>query len=344
MAALSRAGELAGRLARGDHRGDGDAAAVAADITAHPDRLPDLVECLFSRNAVVRMRAAAALERLSRADADRLAPYGDRLLREGAAIDQAEVRWRLAQMLPRLPLDEAQRRAALDCLSGWFEGSSSRIVRSSALQAVVDLAASDAGLRTIAADMLSRAMRSGVPSLVERARRILKPFEVDEATLTAALTRAPTGLSLTVLPDRLAVAQLPPGTGLPSWLDWTDPLVGATRTGEALSILCPEARIPAGVAADRGWRAFRVGLPGITEGGAVAGRGDAALFGVLAAIAAPLAQAQIPLFAMSTAASHYVLVRADDLERAAAILATGCAILWGDEDSERFDDEQRVAD
>ncbi len=318
----SRVGDLAGRLARGDHRGEGDAASVAAEIAANPGALPDLVACLFGRNATVRMRAADALERLSRGHGAWLDPYGERLLTEAAAIDQVELRWRLVQILPRLTLSDDQRRRALRLLSDWFETSPSRIVRSSALQAVVDLAERDADLRATAADMLGRAMRSGVPSLAARARRILKPFEVDEAILTAALVREPTGLSLTVLEDRLAVAQLPPGAGLPAWLDWSDPLVGATRTGEALSILCPEARIPATVAADRGWRAFRV------EAASVDGAGDSALFGVLAAIAAPLAQAQIAIFAMSTAASHYVLVRAGDLDRAAAVLAVNCAVCW----------------
>jgi hypothetical protein len=337
MDALSRAGEsrpgeyrvgdLAGRLARGDHRGEGDAASVAAEIAANPGALPDLVACLFSRNATVRMRAADALERLSRGHGAWLDPYGERLLTEAAAIDQVELRWRLVQILPRLTLSDDQRRRALHRLSDWFETSPSRIVRSSALQAVVDLAARDADLRATAADMLGRAMRSGVPSLAARARRILKPFEVDEAILTAALVREPTGLSLTVLEDRLAVAQLPPGAGLPAWLDWGDPLVGATRTGEALSILCPEARIPATVAADRGWRAFRV------EAASVDGA-DVALFGVLAAIAAPLAQAQIAIFAMSTAASHYVLVRAEDLDRAAAVLAAGCEVCWQNQPSD----------
>ncbi len=235
----SRAGDLAVRLARGDHRGEGDAASVAAEIAANPGALPDLVACLFSRNATVRMRAADALERLSRGHGAWLDPYGERLLTEAAAIDQVELRWRLVQILPRLTLNDDQRRRALRLLSDWFETSPSRIVRSSALQAVVDLAERDADLRATAADMLGRAMRSGVPSLAARARRILNPFEVNEAILTAALVREPTGLSLTVLEDRLAVAQLPPGAGLPAWLDWSDPLVGATRTGEALSNSLP---------------------------------------------------------------------------------------------------------
>lgn len=306
---------LALRLARGDRRSAGDAPSIAAEIAADRGKLAELVGCLFDRDASVRMRAADALERVSRGNAGWLDAYVDHLLTDAVAIEQVEVRWHIAQIVPRLTMDGEQRRRAAVLLADWFENSPSRIVQTSALQAVVDLAESDAALRATSAEMLGRAMRSGVPSLAARARRILKPFEVDEATLTAALVREQTGLTLSVLPDRLAVALLPPGDGLPDWLDWTDPLVGATRTGDELSILCREERVPDGVKAERGWRAFRV-----------EGTVDFTLFGVLARIAVPLAQAHVPIFAISTYRTDYVLVKADDLDKAADVLALTCTV------------------
>ncbi len=309
-------GDLAGRLARGDRRVAGDAPSVAVEIAANPGRLPELVGCLFDPDPGVRMRAADSLERVSRGNPAWLDPHVDRLLTDAVAIEQVEVRWHIAQIIPRLTLTGERRRRAARLLADWFEHSHSRIVQASALQAVVDLAERDADLRTMAADLLGQAMRSGVPSLADRARRILKPFEVDEATLTAALVRDRTGLTLSVLPDRLAVAQLPPDGGMPSWIDWTDPLVGATRTGEELSILCREACVPDQVRAERGWRAFKVEGPL-----------DFSLFGVLARIAVPLAQAQVPIFAISTYNTDYVLVRADDLDKAADVLAATCTVL-----------------
>ncbi|WP_245636651.1 ACT domain-containing protein [Azospirillum thiophilum] len=306
---------LALRLARGDRRSAGDAPSVAAEIVADRGKLAELVGCLFDRDASVRMRAADALERVSRGNAGWLDAYVDHLLTDAVAIEQVEVRWHIAQIVPRLSMSEEQRRRAAVLLADWFENSPSRIVQTSALQAVVDLAESDAALRATSAEMLGRAMRSGVPSLAARAKRILKPFEVDEATLTAALVREQTGLALSVLPDRLAVAQLPPGDGLPDWLDWTDPLVGATRSGDELSILCREERVPDGVKAERGWRAFRV-----------EGTVDFTLFGILARIAVPLAQAHVPIFAISTYKTDYVLVKADDLDKAADVLALTCTV------------------
>ncbi|WP_109449485.1 ACT domain-containing protein [Azospirillum sp. TSH64] len=315
MDELIRTVSLARRLAIGDRRAMGDAPSVADEVAADRGKLAELVGCLFDGNASVRMRAADALERVSRGNAGWLDPYVEHLLTDAVAIEQAEVRWHIAQIVPRLTMTEEQRHRAAVLLADWFENSPSRIVQTSALQAVVDLAESDADLRATSAEMLGRAMRSGVPSLAARARRILKPFEVDEATLTAALVREQTGLTLSILPERLAVAQLPPGSGLPDWLDWTDPLVGATRTGEELSILCREERVPDGVKAERGWRAFRV--EGVV---------DFSLFGILARIAVPLAQAHLPIFAISTYNTDYVLVRADDLDKAADVLALTCTV------------------
>ena len=309
---------LALGLSLGGRRTIGDAPTVAEAVAADPARLPELVGCLFDADAGVRMRAAAALERVSRGDPRRLDPFAERLLTEAAAIEQAEVRWHLAQILPRLTLTEEQRARAVDLLGGWFGQGASRIVRTSALQAMVDLAADDPALRPVAADMIGRAMRSGVPSLMARAKRILKPFEVDRATLDAALLPETRPLALSVLPDRLAVARLPPDDGMPGWLDWSDSLVSATRAGAELSILCREERVPEDVTAERGWRAFKVEGPP-----------DVSLFGVLARIAVPLAQERVPVFAISTHDTDYVLVRDGDLARAVEALKRVCTVAEG---------------
>ncbi|HYG86552.1 MAG TPA: ACT domain-containing protein [Azospirillum sp.] len=312
-------GTLAQRLARGDRRTTGDAPSVADEVAADPARLPELVECLFSPSAGIRMRAADALERVSRVVPRALDAYTDRLLTEVAAIDQAEVRWHVAQILPRLTLDEAQRWRAAALMVQWFGHAESRIVRTSALQAMVDLAENHGGLRELAAEMMRAALRSGVPSLAARARRILNPLQVDEAML-AAVTAAPEppALTLTLMEGRLAVARLEAGQGLPEWLDWSAPLVSVTRTADELSVVCPELRVPDTVKAERGWRAFKVEGPL-----------DFALTGILARLTAPLAAANIPVFAVSTYDTDYLLVRAGDAERAADTLGTVAAVHKG---------------
>jgi hypothetical protein len=73
--------------------------------------------------------------------------------------------------------------------------------------------------------------------------------------------------------------------------------------------VCPAARVPDDVRAERGWRAL-----------AVAGPLDFALTGVLAALAGPLADAGVSIFAIATYDTDYVLVRADRLADAVGAL------------------------
>ncbi len=122
-----------------------------------------------------------------------------------------------------------------------------------------------------------------------------------------------TRLRLTVLDDRLAVCRLVPDAALPDWLSWTGGLTAVCRTAEELSLVCREDELPEGVRAERGWRAFKVGGPL-----------DFALTGILAGLAAPLAEAGISIFAISTFDTDYLLVRAADLERAREVLAKSC--------------------
>jgi hypothetical protein len=115
-------------------------------------------------------------------------------------------------------------------------------------------------------------------------------------------------LTLTLLDGKFAVCRLDADAPLPGWIAG-GPLVSITRTAEELSVVCPEAAVPEGVCCERGWRCLRV-----------AGMLDFSLVGVLAALAAPLAEAGVSVFAVSTFDTDYLLVKGQNLGRAAAAL------------------------
>lgn len=117
------------------------------------------------------------------------------------------------------------------------------------------------------------------------------------------------GLRLVVLPEVLAVCRLAANAGVPGWVA-TGGFCSITRTGEELSIVAEQAHVPAGVRVEGGWRALKVVGPIPFE-----------TVGVLVGVAAPLAQAGISLFALSTFDTDYLLVKADRLEAARAALA-----------------------
>ena len=104
---------------------------------------------------------------------------------------------------------------------------------------------------------------------------------------------------LRVLAGRFAICRLPPDAAVPARF------FSMTRTPEELSIVCAEADAPEGAKREPGWRMLQV-----------AGPLDFALTGVLAAIAAPLAQAGVSIFAISTFDTDYVLVKDENLARA----------------------------
>ena len=115
-------------------------------------------------------------------------------------------------------------------------------------------------------------------------------------------------LHLVLLDGLFVICKLPPDADLPAWAI-TSRIFSVTRTAEELSVVCPQAQVPAGVRSEPGWRCFRV-----------AGTMDFSEIGVLASLVAPLAAKDISVFALSTFDTDYVLVKEEDLERAKAVL------------------------
>ena len=82
-----------------------------------------------------------------------------------------------------------------------------------------------------------------------------------------------------------------------------------TRTDDELSMVCPEEVVPDEARSEEGWRALK--LEGPFEFSEV---------GVLASVAAPLAEAGVRIFAVSTFDTDYVLVKEEQLSPAVAAL------------------------
>jgi hypothetical protein len=113
---------------------------------------------------------------------------------------------------------------------------------------------------------------------------------------------------LRTLPDSYAVVRLHPGADLPEWVD-KGPFRSVTRTDNEVSVVCRDHDVPEGESVDRGWTVLEV-----------MGPLDFSLTGVIASLVTPLAQAEMPIFVISTFESDYVLVRSADLARAADVL------------------------
>jgi hypothetical protein len=118
-----------------------------------------------------------------------------------------------------------------------------------------------------------------------------------------------TSLELQALSARLAVVRLPAEAGLPWWAARGGEFLSLTRTRGETSVVCEEQFVPAESQAEHGFRALRVKGPLAFH-----------LTGVLAALAAPLSDAGVPIFVVSTFDTDYVLVREDDFSNAIGAL------------------------
>lgn len=122
-------------------------------------------------------------------------------------------------------------------------------------------------------------------------------------------------MKYSVLRERLAVCRALASAQIPAWA-MEGEFFCIARTPDEVSIVCAEGHIPRnrdGLVVEDGW----VGLK-------LEGPFPFSMTGVLASFLDPLAEAAIPIFAISTFDTDYVLIKRESLERArTALLAAG---------------------
>jgi hypothetical protein len=116
-------------------------------------------------------------------------------------------------------------------------------------------------------------------------------------------------MKLSVLAGSIAVARLSPDQEIPPWVWRNRAFLSLTYTTDELSIVCPGSSVPADVRSEKDWVAIKVQGPL-----------DFSLTGVLASLTAPLAAHGIPIFAISTFDTDYLLVKEQYLSRAREVL------------------------
>ena len=119
----------------------------------------------------------------------------------------------------------------------------------------------------------------------------------------------PASLSLRLHPQPLSVVRLSGAEPPPAWVFAGPGIAAAVRREGELGVVCATERVPAGVTREDGWVALEVEGPL-----------DFALTGILLALAEPLAQAGISIYALSTYDTDVVLVRAATQDAAVAAL------------------------
>jgi hypothetical protein len=167
--------KIVAMLKGADRRSIGRADGVVRLVLKEPRRFRELIKCLWDENPVLRMRAADAAEKVSAKKPRLLDRCKAELLDLLAEAKQIELRWHLAAMVPRLRLTTPERQRASAALQRYLDDRSS-IVKTFALQGLVELARNDAGLRGKVTQLLEDAVQSGTPAMRARARKLLKKY------------------------------------------------------------------------------------------------------------------------------------------------------------------------
>lgn len=161
-------------LAGGDRRSIGRVPEVIELVERQPGRLRELIEGIEHNDPVVRMRAADAVEKLTRGRAAWLEDHREALLR-AARAEQKEVRWHVAPMLSRLQWPLGDLVLVVEILKGYLEDKSS-IVRTNAMEALADLAERDVRLLSDLVPMLEHLTATGSAAMRSRGRKLLGRF------------------------------------------------------------------------------------------------------------------------------------------------------------------------
>ena len=163
-------------LEGGDRRAIGRADEVADIVSTERRLFPKLIAGLWSQERLVRMRAADATEKVTRKHPELLVRYKKELLGLMNEAEEPELRWHLAAIVPRLPLNARERRLTVAGLISYLRDRSS-IVRTFALQGLADLARDDPKIQAQVTEILRISMKTGTPAMKARSRKLL--FELD---------------------------------------------------------------------------------------------------------------------------------------------------------------------
>jgi len=160
------------KLEGGDRRSIGRVDEVVAGVLADPSLFDALFYGMLDEDPVVRMRSADAVEKITALRPEYLPPYKAVLIGEVARSKQQEVRWHVAQMAPRLDLSADEREAVVGILLAYLEDQS-RIVKTFSMQALADLAQTDAQLRSQVLPILEDLAATGSPAMRSRGRKLV---------------------------------------------------------------------------------------------------------------------------------------------------------------------------
>ena len=169
--------EITALLEEGDLRSVGRVSEVIRLVANEPELFPEVIQAMAHSDPGIRMRASDAVEKISRTKPEYLQSHKEFILKLVSGSEQQEVRWHLAQIVPRLELSHKERSRVAEELFTFLDDPS-KIVQTNSLQALVDLAWEDDELFPRVRTAVETLAEEGSPAVSNRAGKLF--LELDD--------------------------------------------------------------------------------------------------------------------------------------------------------------------
>lgn len=159
-------------LKGGDLRSIGRSEEVVRIVLENPAKFGEVILGMVHEDGIVRMRSSDAVEKITIKRPELLEPYKEFIMTRAAIVDQKEVRWHVAQILPRLDLSNDDVQVAVGILKGYLDDDS-RIVRAFTMEALVGFVEKDPDLEAWVITLIEKLVEEGSPAMRSRGKKLL---------------------------------------------------------------------------------------------------------------------------------------------------------------------------
>ena len=161
------------KLKGGDLRSIGRANEVVSAIQKDHSLFADVFRGMYHDDPVVRMRSADVVEKITREYPGLLTGFEEVIIKELSRIEQQEVCWHIALLLPRLAATKEQEKAMLEILKDYLNHKS-KIVNVNAMEGLAMLAIKNNLIKKEVIRIIKTKIRAGSPAIQARGRKLIK--------------------------------------------------------------------------------------------------------------------------------------------------------------------------
>ena len=165
--------KLIGKLKGGDLRSIGRADEVVSDIQQNKSLFTEVFRGFYHDDPIVRMRSADVVEKITRTNPEFLSGFEKTIIKELSQIEQQEVCWHVALLLPRLSYTRKQEDEIIEILKRYLSHKS-KIVNVNAMEALAMLAIKNHALKQYVTNTIKSKVATGSPAIQARGRKLLK--------------------------------------------------------------------------------------------------------------------------------------------------------------------------